>query len=103
MSNPALLQCAKCTPAKFGKRKKGFHTKIKPLLLGVMFQMEHGFIRDLINNSSSPSNDAPTKLPLQTYMNGYNCYLLITDACTRCSWLFSFADKKPPTATVKAF
>ena len=57
LSKPALFQCAECIPTKFGKHKKGFHTKPKPLLPGEMFQMDYGFVPGLINTYPSPSDD----------------------------------------------
>ena len=42
-------------------------------------------------------------LPLKTYCNRYNCYLLITDMYTCYGWIFPFADKKLPIDIVNDF
>jgi len=68
---------------------------------GECFQMDFGFVRGQIRNNSTTSNS--TSLPLQTCRNGYNCYLLITDVCTRYTWVFPLASKHPPTDIVSTF
>ena len=70
--------------------------------------MDYGFVRgkkySLAELDQHPSRkEKLNSLPLKPCRNRCNCYLLIKDVCTRHSWVFTFADKKPPISTVNSF
>ena len=58
--------------------------------------MDYGFVR----GNTTIKNETG---PLITSKEGYNCYLLIADEYSRHLWIFLFADKKPPVATITSF
>ena len=58
--------------------------------------MDYGFVR---GKQATKSENGP----LITSCDGYNCYLLIVDEYSRHLWIFLFADKSPPIATVTSF
>ena len=70
--------------------------------------MDYGSVRGKkhkegeINNNQS-NEEQGNKMPLKPCRNGHDYYLLTIDACTRHSWVFPFADKKPHVSTVNAF
>ena len=70
--------------------------------------MDYGFVHGKKYNESEINNDQTdaeqgNKMQLKPCRNCCNCYPLMTDACTRYSWFFSFADKKPPVSVVNVF
>jgi len=103
LTTPTFYRCEECIPAKFTKHKKGYNTNPPVVQPGDFFMMDYGFVRGSVNIPENTELIMPSDLPLQSCRNGYNCYLLITDACSRYSWIFLFADKKPPVDTVKNF
>jgi hypothetical protein len=63
---------------------------------GQRFNMDFGFLR------GKEAQRVPG-LPLATSKDGFNCYLTIPDEFSRFTWVFPFASKNPPIATITRF
>ena len=94
--NP-FFSCHDCSKGKMTAKIKGSnkdpHRATTP---GGRFNMDYGFVRGAHTTKNEDG-------PLITSKQGYNCYLLIADEFSRHLWIFLFADKKPPIATVTSF
>ena len=103
-----LFKCGEFIKANFYKCEKGCRTKNDDHKLGEIFQMDYGFVRGKKHKESEINNNQTNeeqgnKITLKPCRNLYDCCLLTTDAFTRRSWVFPFADKKPPVSTVNYF
>ena len=63
---------------------------------GGRFNIDYSFVRCAHTTKSEDGT-------LITSKEGYNCYLSIADEFSRHLWIFLFANKKPPIATVSSF
>ena len=74
-------------------------TSVEHLLPGSCFHLDFGFMR--------ASSQSLTKITGATRVvnshDGYNSYLLITDAKTRYTWVFLTATKEPSAEIVNTF
>ena len=100
-----IFQCSNCIKAKFHKHKKGHHDKNSNTNPVELLQMYYVFVRGKKYSSAEldqhPSREEqPNPLPLKPCINEHNCYLLVTDVCTRHVWVFPFADNNLPMSTV---
>ena len=77
----------------------GQTTSVADLLPGSRFHLDFGFMR-----ASSQSFQKQVGAPrIVNSYDGYNSYLLITDAKTRFTWVFLTATKSPPVDIVQKF
>ena len=92
----SLFKFSDCIKAEFNKHIKGNHKPKDNVLPSELCQMRCVFAWGTSNSNynSASSNEYPPVFPLKTCRSYYNCCLLITDACARCSCVFPFSDKK---------
>ena len=94
-----LHHCKICSDARARKNPMGPTTSVEHLLPGSRFHLDFGFMR--ASSQSYVKITGATRV-VNSY-DGYNSYLLITDAKTRYTWVFLTATKEPPTQVVHTF
>ena len=94
-----LHHCKICSDARARKNPMGPTTSVEHLLPGSRFHLDFGFMR--ASSQSYVKITGATRV-VNSY-DGYNSYLLITDAKTRYTWVFLTATKEPPTQVVNTF
>ena len=88
---PAFHTCDTCQETKGTKTKSKKTQPITPNRVGEQFHMDFGFVHGKHNNRLIRSHD------------GFDSYLLITDAKSRYLWMFLCKNKYPPLKTIKLF
>ena len=91
LNKPAFHTCDTCQETKGTKIKNKHTTNISPTSVGEQFHMDIGFVHGKQNNRIIRSHD------------GFDSYILITDAKTRYLWMFLCKNKNPPLKTVQLF
>ena len=94
-----LHHCKICSDARARKNPMGPISPVDHLLPGSRFHLDFGFMRA----SSDSFHKTPGASRVVDSYDGYNSYLLITDAKTRFTWVFLTTSKAPPIDLVKTF
>ena len=90
VKRPDFHICDTCHESK-GKHHKRHVTEPTPHRICEKFHMDYGFVAGKQNGNIIRSHD------------GFNSYLLITDAKSRYMWIFLCRNKSPPINTLKLF
>lgn len=101
---PPLVRCRACDVANLKKAPRGPETKLPtPLTPGQVFHMDIGFFRGPGNLMAVYDRQAPPSPKLVESRQGFVCYLLIIDRCTRYIWIFPLRSKSVPPALIRLF
>lgn len=102
-----MFDCESCIRSKLTKAPKGKTETFEASKPGERYHMDFGFVRGPKYIASTRRNKLQKrpqqKNPIITSREGFNSYLLITDAYTRVCWIFLLKSKEPPTETIRAF
>ena len=91
IKKPPFHVCDTCLETKGTKTKTHKSTDMAATKFGQQFHMDFGFVHGRKNNRLIRSHD------------GFDSYLLITDAKTRYLWIFLCKNKNPPIKTLQLF
>ncbi|KAI2501046.1 hypothetical protein MHU86_13400 [Fragilaria crotonensis] len=101
---PSFVRCRACDVATLKKASRGPETAVpRTLHPGQVFHMDLGFFRGPSNLMEVYERHAPPSPKLVESRQGFVCYLLIIDRCTRYLWIFPLRSKSVPPELIRIF
>lgn len=101
---PSFVQCRACDVATLKKAPRGPETTVlRPLHPGQVLHMDLGFFRGPSNLVEVYECHTPPSPKLVESRQGFVCYLLIIDCCTRYIGIFPLRSKSVPPELINIF